>query len=88
MLIDSNLPHKFWVEALSTAAYLKNRSPTKAIDGMTPFEAWTGKKLEVNHLHIFGCEAFAHISKDERHKLDSKTRKCILGQETKGLSSF
>ena len=24
MLIDANLPHKFWAEALSTAAYLKN----------------------------------------------------------------
>ena len=30
MLIDANLPHKFWAEALSTAVYLKNRSPTKA----------------------------------------------------------
>ena len=31
MLINANLPQKFWAEALSTAAYLRNRSPTKAI---------------------------------------------------------
>ena len=39
MLVDANLPHKFWAEALSTAVYLKNRSPTKAVKDMTPFEA-------------------------------------------------
>ena len=45
---------------------------------MTPFEAWTRKKPIVGHLRVFGCDAYAHISKDERHKLDSKARKCIL----------
>ena len=39
MLADSKLPHRFWAEALSTAAYLRNRSPTKALEGITPFEA-------------------------------------------------
>ena len=29
MLIDSKLPQRFWAEALSTAVYLINRSPTK-----------------------------------------------------------
>ena len=32
----------------------------------------------MNHLRIFGCSAFAHVPKDERKKLDSKARKCIL----------
>ena len=41
MLIDSKLPHRFWAEALATAAYLRNRCPTKAVNGMTPHEAWT-----------------------------------------------
>ena len=38
-LIDSKLPHKFWAEALPTVAYLRNRCPTKAVEGMTPYEA-------------------------------------------------
>ena len=50
MLADSRLPHRFWAEALSTAAYLINRSPTKTLDGKTPFQAWYGKKPNVNHL--------------------------------------
>ena len=61
MLVDAKMPHKFWAEALSTAVYLKNRSPTKAVKGMTPFEAWTGKKRKVGHLRAFGCVAYAHV---------------------------
>ena len=65
MLIDSKLPHKFWAEALATAAYIRNRCPAKAIDGMTPYEAWTGAKPTVKHLRVFGCDAFVHIARDE-----------------------
>ena len=91
MLSHANLPHRFWGEALSTAAYLRNRSPTKAVDGITPYEAWTGEKPQVDHLRIFGCQAFVHIPKDERKKLDSKSKKCILmgyGITTKGYRLY
>lgn len=44
MLVNSNLPCTFWAEAPSTVTYLRNRSPTKAVSGMTPYEAWTGRK--------------------------------------------
>ena len=87
MLADSKLPHKFWAEALSTAVYLRNRSPTKAVKGMTPFEAWNQKKPSVSYLRVFGCKAYSHVPKDERGKLDCKARMCILlgyEEQTKG----
>ena len=76
MLGDSRLPKRFWAEALATAAYLRNRSPTKALASMTPYEAWTGERPQVQHLKVFGCDAYAHVPKDERDKLDSKTKPC------------
>ena len=91
MLCDSKLPQCFWAEAVSTAVYLRNRSPTKAVDGSTPIEAWTGEKPRLDHLRRFGCAAFAHIPKDERRKLDSKAKKCILvgyGVSTKGYRLY
>ena len=45
MLSGSHLPPKFWTEALSTAVYVRNRSPTKVLSQMTPQEAWTGENL-------------------------------------------
>ena len=91
MLADSKLPPKFWAEALATATYLHNRSPTKAVTGATPHEAWMGEKPRVDHLKAFGCAAYAHIPKDERQKLDPKARKCIFlgyGCETKGYRLY
>ena len=54
-----------------SAVYILNRSPTKALDGRMPYEAWHGRKPAVSHLRVFGCLAFAkelgHISKlDDR----------------------
>ena len=91
MLADSELPKQFWAEALSTATYLYNRSPTNAVQDKTPYEAWTGNKPNVSHLCIYGCDAYAHVPKDERSKLDSKTRRSIFPgyeQEVKGYRLY
>ena len=58
---------------------------------MTPFEAWMGEKPNVEHLRTFGCVVYAHVAKDERKKLDLKTRKCVFlgyGTETKGYRLY
>jgi hypothetical protein len=34
-----------------TKVYVLNRTPTKSVDGATPFDVWNGKKLSVQHLH-------------------------------------
>ena len=78
MLVGAQVPQRFWAEALATAVYLRNRSPTKAVSGLTPYQAWTGRKPAVNHLKVFGCVTYAHIPKEERKKLDPKAKRCIL----------
>ena len=91
MLADANLPRRFWAEAVATAVYLRNRSPTTAVNGMTPYEALTGDKPHVDILRVFGCLAYVHIPKDERRKFDSKSRKCIFlgyGTETKAYRLY
>jgi hypothetical protein len=41
-----------------TWVYIINRSPTKVLNEMTPFEAWHGRKPAVSHLRVFGCLTF------------------------------
>ena len=92
MLTGAHLPPQFWAEALATAVYpLRNRSLTKSLKNLTPFEAWTGRKPSVNHLKVFGCIAYGHIAKEERKKLDVKAKKCILlgyGVRVKGYRLY
>jgi transposase InsO family protein len=42
LLKQSGIPAIFWGEAVVTAVYILNRSPTKALNGMTPYEACMG----------------------------------------------
>lgn len=87
MLREAQLPKEYWGEAVSTAIYLKNRSPTAALIGKVPEEVWTGSKVDLRHLRVFGCLAMTLIPDVKRDKLDSKSRCCIFvgyGEHTKG----
>ena len=66
MLADSELLKTFSVEALVTAIYLQNRSPTKPVEGKTPYEVVYGEKPNVGHLKVFGYSAYSYVPKDER----------------------
>lgn len=63
---------------MSTTCYLINRSLTRALEQITLEDTWTGKKLDVNNLKVFGCQAFVHILDKRRSKLDSKSIECII----------
>jgi hypothetical protein len=91
MMKAKGLPSRFWGEAVSTAVYLLNRAPTRAVDGRTPYEAWHGKKPEVSHLRVFGCIAHVKPTKPHSGKLeDRSTTMVFLGYEqgTKGYRVY
>eukprot|EP00253_Pinus_taeda_P028323 PITA_28323 len=45
----------------------------------------TGKKPSLSHLRVFGCDAYVHVPKEKRTKLDSKSEKCIFIGEVKDV---
>ena len=60
LLLHSGMSKGFWAEAVSTAVYLRNLCPTRALSNSTPAEAWSGRKPDVSRLRVFGCLAFVH----------------------------
>lgn len=82
MLLAADIDWKFWNEAVLTANYLKNRSPTSAcgkrFDEKTPAELWFGKKPDMSNIRVFGSTCYNHIPVDNRKKLDAKSSKCIM----------
>jgi hypothetical protein len=78
MLLNAKLSEGFWEEAVRTAVYLKNRSPTKAVDSMNPFQAWSGQKPELSHLRPFGCDICVFIHPNLRTKWKPKAKSCTF----------
>ena len=91
LLSDARLPKSFWGEALNTVAHIINLSPTTALQGDVPNRVWYGKDVSYDYLRVFGCKCFVHIPKDERSKLDAKSKQCIFigyGQDDFGYRCY
>lgn len=65
MLFTAGMINKLWGEAVKTAAYIINRSPSTTLEFKCPQEKWIRSKTEMNHLRVFGCVAYAHVKKDK-----------------------
>jgi transposase InsO family protein len=76
ILVDSGLPHTLWAYFAHMAAYLTNRSPSSALNGMTPYQKLRGVAPDLSHLRIPGCKAYVHIPRNKRNKLDHRAEEC------------
>ena len=74
----AKIPKLFLGEAINTAIYLINRSPSAPLDFDIPERVWTGNDVSYSHLKVFGCKAFLHVPREQRSKLDDKTIPCIF----------
>ncbi|MCO5602280.1 hypothetical protein L7F22_056409 [Adiantum nelumboides] len=79
MLSNAELPNGFWMKAVAIEVHLINRTPRRVLEREAVAEMlWTRKAPSYKHLKIFGCEAYSHILKEFRNKLEPKSRKCIF----------
>ncbi|RDY02473.1 hypothetical protein CR513_14061, partial [Mucuna pruriens] len=78
-------------ETLYTTLHVINLSPTIPLNIEVLDKIWFGKDVKYDHLRVFDCKAFVHVRKDERSKLDMKTRHCIFigyGQDEYGYRLY
>lgn len=78
MLHDQGLPLFLWAKPCNTAVYLQNRSPHRALGNVTLEEAFSRKKLDVGHFHIFGCLTYSYVPKEDRTTLEPIANKGIF----------
>jgi hypothetical protein len=78
LLKSKGLPGWLWGEAVATAVYLLNRSPTRGVEGKTSFEGWYGKKPGVQHLRTFGCLVHVKDTSPNLKKLNDRSRPMIF----------
>ena len=66
----SGLPKFLWGEALHHVTWLKNRSTTRALDGLTPYQALHGRVPDLSGLKGWGIAVWVHT--DDGSKLDPR----------------
>ena len=78
MLSHAKLRKPYWAEAMLIAVYLINMSPSVPLKGDVPQQVWTGKNVSYQYLKVFECLPYMHVAKDQKSKLNSKSKPCIF----------
>ncbi|GKG22568.1 zinc finger, CCHC-type containing protein, partial [Tanacetum coccineum] len=68
--------------------YVMNRVPTKALKDSTTYEALKGRKPNLKHLRIFGCKAYAKVTKPHLKKLDDRRKELIYLGTKPGSTAY
>jgi len=79
MLHHKGIAYEFWAEALSCAAYIRNRVTSRSLpSNTTPFEIWFGRKPNVSHLRVFGSECWYKVPDELLRTLDRRARPAVM----------
>ncbi|UYV74740.1 hypothetical protein LAZ67_12000761 [Cordylochernes scorpioides] len=89
LLTESGIPITFWGDAIHTACYLRNKSPSKAIDNKIPEELWSGRESKIGYLKVFGCKYWCSIDDCHRKsKFSPKAEECVLIGYPEGIKGY
>ena len=87
-LMSMKVPDVLWDEAVTHAIYILNQVTTKSLKDGTPYEAWTGRKPQIDHIRIFGCIPYMRVTERHLSKLEVRIKKLVhLGVE-KGMKGY
>jgi hypothetical protein len=76
------------VEVVDNTIYQINMSPLSVLVDTTQNEVWYSNIPSVAHIKVFGCDAFLHVPKEKRSKLDKKAVKCIFIKYKEGMKGY
>ena len=88
MMKAKGMPARFWGEAVTTAVFILNRVPTKALTGKTLFEAWYGRKPSVSFLRTFCCIGHVRKTKPILAKLEDRTTLMVFLCYAEGTKAY
>jgi len=88
MFARDGLEKRFWSEVVPTTCYLINTSPTSSILNKTPMEVRMVTNPSLQHIHVFGYQAYGHVVKEKWLNLYIKVMKCIFIGYGIGLKGY
>ena len=88
MMKAKGMPARFWGEAVTTAVFILNRAPTKALMGKTPIEAWYGRKPSMSFLRTLGCIGHVRKTRLVLTKLEDRSTPMMLLGYKEGTMAY
>lgn len=86
---NAGLAKNFWENVVSMTSFLINRSLRASLDGKVVEEVWTSNEVDFTDILVFGCPSYVHIPREERSKLDPKSKQqCIFLGYEKGVKGY
>ena len=73
---------------MTTAVFILNRAPTKALKGKTSFKAWYGRKPSVSFLWTFGCIGHVKKTKPILTKLEDRSTPMVFLGYAEGTKAY
>jgi transposase InsO family protein len=88
LMFTMNVPKFLWSEAVLTATYLINRTPSRILGMKTPCEMLIGENTFVVPPKVFGCTCFVRDHRPSVNKLDPRAVKCIFVGYSSGQKGY
>ena len=83
MLLNKQIPQKFWGEAVNTSCHIGNRIFFQVGTKKTAYEIWNGKKPKVKYFRVFRSKCYILNDRENLGKFDVKSDEGIfLGYST------
>ena len=74
MLLNKDIPQKFWAKALNTLCHIGNKILFKVGTKKTSYEIWKEKKPKVKYFRVFGSKCFILNDRENLGKFDAKSK--------------
>ena len=87
LLHTSGLPKFLWGEAACHVVWLKNRTPTKVLGGLTPYEVAFGKRPNLSNVREWGSNVYVWV--EGKSKLHGRVEQCKwMGIDDKSPNAY
>lgn len=78
LLLQGQLPKRFWGESILASTYLINRTPTPILQNKTPYEILHGQPPIYDNLRVFGTLCYARKISRGKDKFDKRSTRCVF----------